>query len=63
MRTAANKIEKDFFNTLEHHTRNAILILRYKLVKAGIPKAIVIFFLLKAEDILGLAFLLHKKRG
>lgn len=46
------KIEKTLFDTLEHYTRNTILILRYKLVKAGIPKPVVVFFLIRAERIL-----------
>ena len=54
------KIETNLFDTLEHHTRNTILILRYKLVKAGIPKPIVIFFLIRAEDMLKLSYLLIK---
>jgi len=54
------KIENNLFNRLEHHSRNTILILRYKLVKAGIPKPMVIFFLLRAEDILKFTYLLIK---
>ena len=54
------KIERNLFDTLEHYTRNTILILRYKLVKTGIPKPIVIFFLIRAEDILKLTYLLIK---
>jgi len=54
------EIEKNLFDTLEHHTRNTILILRYKLVKAGIPKPIVVFILIRAEDILKLTYLLIK---
>ncbi len=54
------KIEKNLFDTFEHYTRNTILILRYKLVKAGIPKPIVLFFLIRAEDILKLTCFLFK---
>ena len=60
MNAEIKKIEKNLFDTLEHHTRNTILTLRYKLVRAGIPKPIVIFFLIRAEDILKLTYLLIK---
>ena len=55
--------DKNLFDIFEHHSRNTILILRYKLVKAGIPKSVVTFFLVRAEDMLKLTCYITKTCG
>ena len=55
--------DKNFFDTIEHHSRNTILILRYKLVKIGIPKSVVTFFLVRAEDVLNITHYITKTCG
>jgi hypothetical protein len=60
-----NKEKKDSLNcdiksTLDHIIRNRILIFRFKLTSIGVPKRVVIGFLVFIEGVLKKLLILHR---